>query len=417
MTKKIQRKGDSPIASKNALDGIRVLEFSTAATLPWACKCFADFGAQVIKVESTKYLDLNRLTGPYKDGIVHPDRSAAFPLMNTGKYSITLDLTKPRGVEVVKRLVSWADVVVQNVVWLEKRFGLNYEELRKIKPDIIMVNVSIYGQGGPYARVAAWGYATQASAGHAHLTGWPDRGPVNPGQTVTGDIVTPLYLVVASLAALNYKRRTGKGQNIDLTQLEPLCHILGPSILDYVINKRVQTSLANRDPDAAPHGVFRCQGDDKWCAIAVFTDEEWTAFRQAIGSPEWTKDTKFATLSSRKENEDELDRLVEQWTINYKAEEMMTVLQKAGVPAAAVQNISDVMDRDPQLKERQHFVPVEHTGPGLVSVYNWPFKLPKTPPEIRSAPCLGEHNEYVCTQILGMSDSEFVGLVKEGVLQ
>ena len=213
---------------------------------------------------------------------------------------------------------------------------------------------------------------------------------------------------------MSYRKKNGKGSYIDLSQIEAAIAQISHVVLDYTANGRIQGAIGNRSQYAAPHGVYRCQGDERWCAIAVFTDEEWRNFCDVIGKPQWTMQAKFATLLQRKEHEDELDRLVEQWTVRYPAEEVMKKMQQAGVPAGVVQNSKD-LTQDPQLKDRGYFVAVEQPEMGLYYHERSSFKLSKTPAEVRPAPCLGEHNEYVCTQILGMSDEEFIKLCCNGV--
>jgi benzylsuccinate CoA-transferase BbsF subunit len=224
-----------------------------------------------------------------------------------------------------------------------------------------------------------------------------------------------LYAVIAIIAALDYRRRTGKGQCIDLSQFESGVGLLTTAILDYVANQRVQSRMGNRSPFAAPHGVYRCKGDDRWCAITIFTDQEWNAFCDIIGRPQWTKEPKFATLLARKENEDELDKLVEEWTANRTAEEVTTSMQTSGIAVGVLKNASDMME-DPQIQHRRHLRISEHPEIGPHTCEVPAFILSKTPCQMNMpAPCLGQHNEYVYTKVLGISDEEFVDLLTEGV--
>jgi benzylsuccinate CoA-transferase BbsF subunit len=216
------------------------------------------------------------------------------------------------------------------------------------------------------------------------------------------------------LAALSHRRKTGKGTYIDLAQFESGISFLPHLVLDYFANGRVREACGNRNLFAAPHGVYRCKGDDRWCAIAVSSDQEWGNFRKVIGKPKWSQEARFDTLPGRKANEDELDKLVEEWTINYPAEEVMKMMQKAGVAAGVVQNSKDLCE-DPQLQHRQHFVMLEQAEMGYYPHEAAPFRLSKTPAELRmGAPCLGEHTQFVCNEILGISDEEFNNLVKDG---
>jgi benzylsuccinate CoA-transferase BbsF subunit len=280
-----------------------------------------------------------------------------------------------------------------------------------------MVDVSIMGQEGPLVgKVGAWGSNSMAQSGQFYYYRFPGHEPLVAGFTATTDAIAPMFIAMACIEALDHKRKTGKGQRVDITQLEPVVHYLGPAILDYIVNKRIPEPVGNRSPYAAPHNAFLCKGDDKWCVIAVSNDEEWEAFCQVLGNPEWAKSPKFATLSARKENEDELEELVNKWSVHYAPREVMTMMQQAGVPAGIVQNAEDIVDHDPQVKAREFLPRRNHSVIGDFLHERWPFLLSQTPGETRSFPCLGEHNHYVCTEILGMSDEEFAELENSGAI-
>jgi len=402
---------------KMTLDGVKVLEWGNVQTAPAGTSCLCDFGAQVIKVESSLSPDMTRIFPPHVEGVPLLDSGAEFSVYNSGKMSITIDLKTPPGVELFKRLVAWADLVVQNYrPGAMNKLGLGYEELRKIKPDIIMINASIAGQEGPGKDIIGFGQNTQALGGMTYLTGYPHGGPQKPTSNVPADIIGSTFVAIAALTALDFKRNTGKGQCIDLTQLEPMVFFFGPGVLDYNINKRIQERIGNSDPYACPHGAFRCKGKDAWCTIAVFTRDEWKAFCRVIGNPDWTNDPIFATLEMRKKNEDELNRLVEEWTIKHTPQDVMTMMQDNGVPAGVVQNIDDLIERDPQVKERRFFRKVKHPLIGEFMLRSWPFILPETPCEIRAAPLIGQDNHRIVTEILGMSEDEFLELKNSKVL-
>jgi len=271
------------------------------------------------------------------------------------------------------------------------------------------------GQTGPYATHPGFGFHLAALSGFHQITGWPDREPPYLGPYT--DFIAPHFNVLAVLAALDYRRRTGKGLYIDMSQYENGVHFLAPLVLDYVVNQRVADREGNRYPYAAPHNAYRCRGDDRWCAIAVFTDEEWKSFAKVIGNPAWTNSPKFATLQARKENEDELDRLVEEWTINYSAEEVMAMMQTAGVGAGVLETGEDLLEYEPQLNHRHFFWELDHPEIGKHYAPGPSFLLSKAPYELRCAPLLGEHNEYALKEILGMSDDEIAELVIEGVVE
>ena len=278
-----------------------------------------------------------------------------------------------------------------------------------------MVSASMQGQTGPYSRHLGWGYQLVALSGFMHITGWPDRGPATPHGAYT-DWTAPRFAAAALVAALDYRRRTGKGQYLDVSQFEASMPMLAPLILSHLVNRDVPGRVGNRCSYAAPHGVYPCQGEDRWCAITIFTDEEWRSFCNVIGNPEWSKDSKFDTLLGRKMNEDELDRLVGEWTINFSPEEVMQRMQANGVPAGVVQDAKDVYE-DEQFKHRGYLWAIpDHREMGQLSYLGQAAKLSETPAIPRMpAPCLGEHTELVCREILGMSDDEFTRLLNEGV--
>jgi len=397
-----------------ALEGIKVVDFCWAFAGPFIGAYLGDYGAEVVKVESGSRPDITRVTAPYKDGITGINRSGCFLVVNNSKYGVTLNLKHPRAPEILEKLIGWTDVVVENFgVGAMDRLGLGYEKLKKLNPEIIMLSATIQGQTGPHATFAGYGWNTVALTGIGNLTGWPDRSPVGTLQAYP-DSVVPWFGVVAILAALDHRRRTGKGQYIDVSQYETTCQFLAPSILDYHSNNRVAMRAGNASAYAAPHGVFRCKGNDRWCAITVFTEEEWHAFCCVIGSPDWTENEKFASLKGRRDNEEELNTLIEQWCSDFAPEEVMSLMQEAGVPAGVVKTNQEIFE-DPQLNHRGYFQRVEHPEIGKCFQQAWPIELSESKIEIRHAPTLGEHNEYVFTQILGLSDEEFVAYLEEGV--
>ena len=400
----------------NALEGIKIVDFSWAFAGPFIGAYLGDYGAQVVKVESSSRPDITRVTAPYKDGIIGINRSGCFLVANNSKYGVTLNLKHPRAHEVLEKLIGWADVAIENFgAGVMDRLGLGYEEMKRLNPEIIMLSATIQGQTGPHSTFAGYGWNTVALTGIGNLTGWPDRSPVGTLQAYP-DSVVPWFGVVAVMAALDHRLRTGKGQYIDLTQYETTCQFLAPSILDYHLNNRVAMRAGNASNYAAPHGVYRCKGDDRWCAITVFTEEEWEAFCRVIGSPDWTKDQKFASFDGRKNNEEELTVLIEQWCADFSPEEVMSLMQEAKVPAGVIKTNREIFE-DPQLNHRGYFQRVEHPEIGKCLQQAWPVKLSESPVEIRHAPAMGEHNEFVFTQILGLSDEEFVAYLEEGVFE
>ncbi len=405
---------------KRPFEGVNVLDLTWAGAGPFTTNFLGYYGATIIRVESASRPDPVRGgAGIYsKENDHRLERSPTFAHTHpVKKLDIGLNLKHPKAIDIFKRLVAWADVIVEN--WTTgaiERMGLDYNELKKIKPSIILHRTNGYGHTGPMASQPGMGQTITAITGLHGIAGWPDRHSVPLFHSYT-DTVSPLLGGLVLIAAIDYQRRTGKGQCIDFSQVEAGINYMSPVILDYTVNKRELALTGNKCAYAAPHGAYRCKGNDRWVAIGVFTDEEWNAFCKVIENPAWTKDARFSTLSNRVENSDELDRLVEGWTINFTAEQVMAMMQAAGVSAGVVANAQDA-ELDPQLKYYDFFHELDHPYLGKLNFYHPPgFKLSGATAEVARHPFLGEHNEYICTQILGMPDEEFVQLTQEGVLE
>ena len=400
-----------------ALQGVKVADFCWALAGPLSTKILADHGAEVIKIEGrTKRIDNQRVTAPFKDDIPGEDRSSVFNPYNTGLRSLALNRDHPKGVALARKIVAWADVVTDNFAGgAMDRMGLGYEELKKVNPNIIMLSTCVQGQTGPHAGLPGFGPHLAALSGLRTITGWPDRTPSDI--EVYTDFITSHFVVPTILAALLYRRRTGKGQCIDASQYEMALQFMSPLILDKFVNNRVAGRMGNRHPTAAPHAAYRCLGDDRWCAISVFTDEEWTGFCNVIGNPAWTGDARFRTLTPRKDNEEELNDLVNVWTADRTAEEVMERMQAAGVAAGVLKTVEDLIEHDPQLAHRHHYWKLDHPDIGPYVAPGPPFILSKTPAELKRAPLLGEHNEYVLKELLGLPDEEVVELIVEEALE
>lgn len=400
-----------------AFDGVNVLGFTYAGTANFTMRVLGMHGATVVRVEShTRPCNL-RLATPFKDNKPGINRSGFFAMANNDRYSIALNLKHPKAPSVLKKLIQWADVVVENFTpGTLDRIGLGYKDISVIKPGIIMLSISSQGQTGMHSSVASYGPQLQALTGHVNLTGWPDRGPCQIDQSYP-DFITPAYAAIALIGALIYHKRTGKGQYIDCSNFEPAVQWVAPALLDYSANKHIQTRAGNRVPSAAPHNAYRCQGDDTWCTIVVTNEQEWASFCRAIGKPELEDDPRFSTLLDRKRNEEELDRIVEGWTVNLSAEEVTKKMQAARVSAGKVQSFKDIIN-DKQLRHRNYFQPLEHAEMGWYDAYAPSYILSRTPAELRlPAPCLGEHTEYVCKEFLNMSDEEFVELLTDNLFE
>jgi benzylsuccinate CoA-transferase BbsF subunit len=397
---------------------IKIISFSWAVVGPLTMKFFADYGATVIRVETGKRPCTTRTGPPYKAGKTGINESGYFNHFSANMHSMGLDMTHPLALGVAKKLVAQADVVMENFVpGIMERWGLGYEELKKVKPDIIMLRQSGFGSEGPYARLPAFGMILAAIAGLPNFIGWPDRGPLPVGVGAYTDCISPRLASTALIAALDYRNRTGRGQLLDLSQFESAQYFVLPGILDYVANGREPKRMGNSSPCDVPHAVYLCKGKERWCTITVTNDEQWVGLCEVIGRPEWVHDTRFHTMLNRKKNEEQLNLLISEWTMNHTPENVMTRMQAAGVPAGVVKNAADIYT-DPQLRQRNLFWSLNHCEMGTYTHLGASFELSKTPARpYMPAPCLGEHTEYICTRMLGMSDNEFVELMQKGVFE
>ncbi len=400
------------------LDGIRVLDFTWVAAGPFTTLMLANMGAEVIKVESARRLDLSRGRPPFPPGKSGINASAAWIFGNVDKLSITLNMAQPKGRQIARRLVAISDIVMDNMTGgVMERWGMNYEELVRIKPDIIAVSMPVMGTTGPRRDYGGYGMGIEGISGIKAISGPPDQIPLGTGIAFPDAGPNPRHAVVGLLAALHYRNKTGKGQYVEVAQYESTAAFSGTAILEYTTNKRLQPRLGNRLPYAAPHGAYRCKGDDRWCVIAIFSDEEWEAFCHVIGDPPWSKEERFATILGRKKNEDELDRLVEEWTMEREAEEVMMSLQQAGVAAGIIQSGQNLLEHDPHLKARKAFVEVDNPEAGVITCHAPAFRLSSVPERTpRYAPLFGEHNQYVFQELLGMSEEEMDQLIVEEVI-
>lgn len=404
-----------------ALAGLRVVDFTWVGVGPLLTKYLADFGAEVIRVESRTHPDLLRYAPPFVAAQPGIERSGQFLNLNTSKYHVTLNLQHPQGRHLARRLIAQADVVAENFTsHVMETWELTYEELRRVKPDLVMISLSIAGRTGPQRDVSGFGTVLQAAAGLCHLTGWPDRPPTVPGVAYT-DWTTPFFGLVALLAALDFRRRTGRGQYIDVSNLEVGGQCLETALLDYTVNGRVQIRAGNEWmvgelPGAAPHGVYRCQGENRWCAVAVLNDQEWHRFGAILGHPPWTQEPRFATSLSRVKHRHELNVLVEDWTSQLPPEEVMQRLQAAGIAAGVVQNAADLAG-DPQLAQRGATIVLDHPEVGAQHYDGPGFQLSGSPAQLRPGPRLGQHNAEVFKARLGLSEAEFEVYEAEGVFE
>lgn len=399
------------------LDDVKVLDFTWVVAAPGASRLLADYGATVVRVETTKRVDTARTFGPFHGNTPGPESSILFQSMNAGKLGITIDMSTPDGRAVALDLVRWADVVMESFSPRVKRnWSFDYESLRAVKPDIIMLSSCLMGQTGPLSNFAGYGSLAAALSGFYNITGWPDRAPAGPYNAYT-DTIVPRFVAILLLAALDHKRRTGQGQYIDQSHMETALHFLGPSLLDYTANARVDVRAGNRDPEMASHGVYPAAGDDRWVAIACRSGEDWRELCSEMGRPELTADDRYGTNAARLERQDELDSLVSAWTREREPLEIESVLQARGVPCSAVETSPDLFT-DPQLTHRSHFVEVEHPTHGGILIEGSRFKLSRTPAQCsRSGPTMGRDNQYVLSNLLGYTNDRIAELVAAGALE
>lgn len=398
------------------LKGVRITEFTSAWAGPYATCLLGFLGAEVIKVESRRRVDHSRnlafTTGKVFSG---PDESPVFNTLNLNKMSVTLNLSKPEAIEIAKRLVKESDVVVENMrPGVVPRLGLGYEVLCEVKPDLVYLSSSSCGQTGPEREYVGYAPTFAALGGLSFVTGYEDWPPSNFMGSI--DLRSAAAAAFAILTALLYRQRTGEGQYIDLASQETIAVLCGDFFLEFVLNGEIPMRQGNKDESMAPHNCYPCRGEDKWVSIAVATDQEWQSLCQVMGMPELADDERFAQSRKRWENQEELDRIIGQWTSDkdyYEITESLQAVQVAASPSLS----SEGLFKDPHLKERNLFREIEHPVIGKDWVTAPPWILSETPAEIkRHAPLLGEHNDLVLRQMLGMSPEEIKKLEEEEVI-
>lgn len=402
-------------------EGTTILEFGGGAAGPLATRYFADHGATVIRVESRQrpdFLRILRLTPGQVGGI---DASEHFAVLNANKLSVALNLSRPEGVEVARRLAVRVDAVAENFApGAMARWGLDYKTLVRERPDLVMISTCLNGQTGPHRAYPGFGGQGSALAGFNHLTGWPDRAPVGPYGTIT-DSLSPRLAAFLLAAALLHRSRTGQGQYIDLSQVECGVMCLAEMVAVYTGNGEVLGRQGNRSRHAAPHGVFRCRdaadGRERWLALAVHDDADWARLVEVLGRPAWATSPELAHLAGRLAAQDRLEKALGSWTRDEEAEPLAERLQEAGLDAAAVADLGDLHE-DRQLAHRGHFQPVRHPVLGEHPVERHAIRFSALTPEIRGpAPRLGEHTARVLHELLGMSSPDIARLRERGALE
>lgn len=427
-----------------ALQGVRILDFTrlgfgSQATL--ICGCL---GAEILRVESTTRPDPVRVMPPYvpepgqrgegfgaatlvnATNASSANRGGIFYKYNTGgKRSITVDARHPKGLELLRALVRVSDVVTESfAAGTLERWGLGYEELRSLRPDVVYVSMCGFGHRGPDTAHVTMGPTAQALTGLTFLVGMPDRPPAGWSFSYL-DHVGGYLGAVAVLAGLHHRARTGEGQHIDVSQLEPATALSGAVLLDALVNgrpsRRPGFPTGNRRPTSAPGGAYRCAGDDAWIVVSCRTDAHWQALVEAMGRPAWAGDPRFATFAGRRQHAEELDDALERFTSTFERYELMAALQRAGVPAGVVQDAADRLERDPQLRARGHFTMLGNDEVGPLPLEGVPFRMAGTPPHTggllhRGPPLLGEDTDFVLRDVLGMGEDEVEALRAAGAL-
>ncbi len=409
-------------ASGGALEGVRILDFSRIWAGPHATKLLADMGAEVIKVESVRAWDPHRMivgSGNLPDGERGADpwnRSGWFNTLHMSKLGITAEMRHPKGKAIIEELVSISDVVIENFrAGLMERRGLGYEALRAIRPDVIMVSMPAFGSSGPWKDFIQYGIGQEQLGGISSMNGYRgEDAPVKSGVNF-GDPISGAHAAGAVLSALWRRRRTGKGCFIDVSQLESAVTTIGEHILGFQMTGRSPQNRGNRHPVYAPHGAYPCRSEDEWITIAVADDDEWEHLCEAMGMPQLANDPDYRDVLSRHRNHDGLDALISDWTQDKTAYDLTLKLQEAGVSAAPVMT-GEAIFNDPHYQERGLLEFVDHPSCGPYFMPGAAWKMSETPPGVRwHAPRLGEHNEQVFGELLGMDADAIDELEAEGV--
>ena len=412
--------------SNQPLKNYRVLDLSRIWAGPYCTKLMADMGAEIIKMESLSVYDSHRgPINPARGIAAYPDgepgdepwnRNGWFNCLHLSKYGITLELTSETGRNVFDQLVSISDVVIENFRQGSlERLGYSYQTLRRLRPDLIYVSMPAFGNSGPWQKYLAYGIGQEQLSGMAHMTGYRGEGPMKSGIN-HGDPITGSHAAGVLLAALRYRKRTGKGMYIDVSQQESAVSLIGADVLAYQLTGEEPQRRGNRSPYFAPHNSYRCAGEDRWVAIAVTNDEEWRQLAQLVGGSELSADPRFATLAGRLENEDQLDDLISGWTVDKKAYDLCHLLQREGVPASPVMGGPDLL-ADPHYAARGTFVRVNHEQVGEKTYPGIPWKMSATPGKARwASPTLGQHNRQIYGELLAMPTDDITALEEQGII-
>ena len=405
-------------SSLNFLRGIRIADFTWAGAGPFCTKVFSDFGAEVIKVESSSRVDPVRSGGPYKDGVPGINRSGYFASRNSCKKSISLDLKSEEGKKLALRLIQESDVVTNNFgPGVMQRLGLGYDDVKKIKPDIIHLSMPMYGQEGPLASLLGVGMTISAVSGLLWLTAYGPNDPVGPGTHFPDHAANPYHAAFAILGALRYRRQTGRGMRIDLAQVESTINFVGPAVVEYGTTGQEPVQTGNRSVADAPHNLFKCSGDDAWCAIAVQDNDQWLALATVMQNTELLQDQTLHNSENRLKRIDDIEARVASWVATQTAADVVQILQQAGVPSSIVARSKDLLTDNPHLAERGYWQQIDHPEVGETTFTSPPYLIDGKRLELKRPPLIGEHTEMVLRDILGCDTQEIARLKAEGILQ
>ena len=405
------------MAAPLPLKNVRVANFGWVWAGPVVGQTLGFLGAEVYKIESRARIDINRTLPPFGEGVSGPDRSLQNHAGWAGNGSVSLNLKEPEGVELAKQLVAKSDVVIENFgPGAMEALKLGYDELKQVKPDIVMLSMPTAGLSGPLKNVRAYGMSLTSLTGLDSITGYRD-GPPIPVENAFSDPYNGIMGAFAVLVALTHRDRTGTGQHIDYSQQESIMQLVGPAFMDYVMNDRAGTPMGNRHPTnaGAPHGVFSCQGDDRWISIAVMTGEEWQGLRDAMGDPQWAQSDDYASAAGRVANIDALHEQLAAWVAGFDDRELSELLQQHGVAAAPVLCIGDLLD-DPHFKSRGTYVEVTHPLGFKETIYGSYVKSNKFEAAVRPGPMIGQDNDYVFKELLGLPDDRYRDLIEREII-
>ena len=408
------------------LSRYRILDLSRIWAGPYCTKLMADMGAEVIKLESLSVYDSHRgPVSPDRGVVSYPDaepgdepwnRNGWFNCLHMSKYGVSLELTFEAGRRVFEELVSISDVLIENFRQGSlERLGYSYQDLRRLRPDLIYVSMPAFGNSGPWRKYVAYGIGQEQLSGMAHMTGYPGDGPMKSGIN-HGDPITGSHAAGVVLAALRQRRRTGMGRYIDVSQQESAVSLIGAEVLEFQINGQEPPRRGNHSPHWAPHNAYPCAGDDRWVTISVTGDEQWRALAKVLEGAELAEDPMFASNEDRLANQETLDQRISRWTSSRQPGDVSAILQRAGIAASTVMRGPDLLE-DPHYRGRHTFVEVDHPKVGPKFYPGIPWKMSATPGRVRwPSPSLGEHNREIYGKLLGMEEADLSQLEHDGVI-